>query len=64
MDTKASITRAYDLAADDYAAKWWNEFENKHFDRLILNWFASQIPEKEVVLEIGAGPGEVLGLSQ
>lgn len=61
MNSKAGITRAYDIVADDYAAKWWNEFEKKHFDRLILNWFATQIPENETVLEIGAGPGEVSG---
>lgn len=61
MNTKTSITKAYDLVADDYAAKLWNEFEKKHFDRLILEWFATQIPQKEVVLEIGAGPGEVSG---
>lgn len=61
MNTKASITKAYDLAADDYAANWWNEFEKKHFDRLILDWFAAQIPKNEVALEIGAGPGEVSG---
>lgn len=61
MNTKASIVKAYDLAADDYAAQFWNEFEKKHFDRLILNWFASQIPENEMILEIGAGPGEVSG---
>lgn len=61
MNTKESITRAYDLIADKYAAQWWNEFENKHFDRVILDWFATQIPENKVILEIGAGPGEVSG---
>ena len=61
MNTKEGITKAYDLVADEYAAKWWNEFEKKHFDQVILRWFASQIPKNEVVLEIGSGPGEVSG---
>lgn len=61
MNTKDSIARAYDLAAREYADKWWNEFENKHFDRVMLSWYASQIPSGETVLEIGSGPGEVSG---
>lgn len=61
MNTKESITKAYDLVADEYAAKLWNEFEKKHFDQVIFRWFASQIPKNEVVLEIGSGPGEVSG---
>lgn len=61
MNTKESIIKAYDMAADDYAAIWWNEFENKHFDQIILKWFSSQIPKYETVLEIGSGPGEVSG---
>jgi ubiquinone/menaquinone biosynthesis C-methylase UbiE len=61
MNTKDSIRNAYDRAAGEYAAKFWNEFEHKHFDRILLSWFAQQIPENETVLEIGAGPGEVSG---
>jgi ubiquinone/menaquinone biosynthesis C-methylase UbiE len=61
VNTKKSITKAYDLAAKDYAAAMWNELERKPFDQIILKWFASQIPSTETVLEIGAGPGEVSG---
>jgi ubiquinone/menaquinone biosynthesis C-methylase UbiE len=65
MNNKESLTRAYDLAAGDYATRFWNEFDKKPFDQLILNWFAGQIQPGETVLEIGAGPGEVSGyLSQ
>jgi ubiquinone/menaquinone biosynthesis C-methylase UbiE len=55
------VTTAYDRVADAYAAKFWNELEHKHFDRIMLGWYASQIPSDEPVLEIGAGPGEVSG---
>jgi len=61
MNTKESIAKAYDRAAKDYAAGMWNEFERKHFDQIILRWFATQIPPDETVLEIGCGPGEVSG---
>lgn len=64
MNTKQSITKAYDRAAKEYAAIMWNEFEGKHFDQIILRWFATQIPPDETVLEVGCGPGEVSGFLQ
>jgi ubiquinone/menaquinone biosynthesis C-methylase UbiE len=61
MNTKESITQAYNRAADEYASAFWNELEKKSFDRIILGWFAAQISAGESVLEIGAGPGEISG---
>jgi ubiquinone/menaquinone biosynthesis C-methylase UbiE len=61
MNTKKSIIKAYNLAADNYAAAFYNELDNKPFDRNLLKWFATQIPKDEIILEIGAGPGEVSG---
>ena len=61
MNTKKSINKAYDDAADDYAAKFWNELEHKNLDRIILRWLADQIPPSKRILEIGSGPGEVSG---
>lgn len=60
-DERARVTAAYDGFADAYAAKFWNEFEYKHFDRIVLGWYASRFSNDEPVLEIGAGPGEVSG---
>lgn len=59
MNTKDSIALAYNRAAQAYAANFYNEFEKKHFDQVLLAWFASQVPKDETVLEIGGGPGEV-----
>jgi ubiquinone/menaquinone biosynthesis C-methylase UbiE len=59
MNTKNSINKAYDDAADDYATKFWNEIEHKNLDRILLRWLADQIPPSERILEIGSGPGEV-----
>jgi ubiquinone/menaquinone biosynthesis C-methylase UbiE len=61
VNTKEGIARAYDLASESYAQKFWNELDSKHFDRLILGWFAGQAPKDQKILEIGCGPGEVSG---
>lgn len=61
MNTKASIRQAYDEVAKEYTTSYWNELDRKPFDRMILDWFAAQIPSGERVLEIGCGPGEVAG---
>jgi ubiquinone/menaquinone biosynthesis C-methylase UbiE len=61
MNTKKSINKAYDDAADDYATKFWNEIEQKNLDCVLLRWLADQIPPSEKILEIGSGPGEVSG---
>lgn len=61
MNTKESIRQSYSQVAQAYAEAYWNELERKSFDRILLNWFAAQIPAGETVLEIGCGPGEVAG---
>ena len=61
MNTKQSIVKAYDHASAGYAAAFWNEFEGKPFDRMILRWLAERTRGGEPVLEIGCGPGEVSG---
>ena len=61
MSPHETILRAYNQVAHEYAARFWNEFEHKPFDRMLLGWYASQIPPGETVLELGAGPGEVSG---
>jgi ubiquinone/menaquinone biosynthesis C-methylase UbiE len=61
MNKKEEIIKAYDMAADEYGSAIWNGLEGKQFDQLLLNWFASLIPDDDTVLEIGAGIGEVSG---
>lgn len=59
MNTVDSIRRAYDHAAQRYAADLWHELDGKPFDRQMLRWFAERVPTGETILEVGAGPGEV-----
>jgi 2-polyprenyl-3-methyl-5-hydroxy-6-metoxy-1,4-benzoquinol methylase len=61
VNTKESIINAFNRASDNYAASYWNELDKKPFDQILLKWFANQIPAGELILEIGAGPGEVSG---
>ncbi len=61
MNTKAGILKAYDDAASDYAAKFWDEIEPKNLDCMLLAWLAERTPASETILEIGCGPGEVTG---
>lgn len=64
MNTKYEISKAYNLAADEYSLNLLNELAGKNFDQMILNWYASQIPKDETILEIGAGPGQISGYLQ
>jgi ubiquinone/menaquinone biosynthesis C-methylase UbiE len=59
MNDRDRITHAYDLAAEDYAAKFWDEIQKKNMDQILLKWFAGQTGPKGRILEIGGGPGEV-----
>lgn len=61
MNSKDEISKAYSLVAEEYSHNLLNELERKNFDQLILNWYASQIPKDETILEIGAGPGQISG---
>ena len=53
MNTRQSIHKAYDDAADAYAEKFWDEIEKKNLDCILLRWVAGQVPASERILEIG-----------
>jgi ubiquinone/menaquinone biosynthesis C-methylase UbiE len=61
MNAKEKILGAYELASDKYADSFWDELTKKHFDRIILSWFALEKPREETILELGCGPGEISG---
>ena len=63
MDT-SSIKKAYSLTADEYAIKFFREFDHKPFDRMVLRRFAKETKGKGFVCDMGCGPGEVAAFLQ
>jgi SAM-dependent methyltransferase len=55
----SSIRESYDELADVYARELYTELEHKPLDRQLLDRFASQIPGKGKVWDMGCGPGHV-----
>jgi SAM-dependent methyltransferase len=56
---KESIEHAYSLTAEEYAIKFFHEFDHKPFDRMLLTRFADETKGTGVVCDMGCGPGEV-----
>jgi len=54
-----SIRESYDLLADEYARRLFNELEHKPLDRQLLNRFAAQVAGRGEVCDMGCGPGHV-----
>lgn len=61
MDFSSIVSKSYNLVAEEYALKFLEELDKKNMDKVVLNWYATQIPKDEVVLEVGTGPGEISG---
>lgn len=56
---RSQIQLAYNLTAEEYADKFFNEFDHKPFDRMVLKRFADETKGKGLVCDMGCGPGEV-----
>lgn len=53
------VDHSYDLVAEDYAAKYLNEFDYKPLDRELLTRFANAVVGLGHVCDLGCGPGQV-----
>lgn len=53
------IQRAYDVAAPEYAIRFFHELDAKPIDRKLLDLFAERVIPLGQTCEIGCGPGEV-----
>lgn len=51
--------RGYDLLADEYATRIFDELEKKPFDCAFLDRLASRLRPGDRVLDLGCGPGHV-----
>jgi SAM-dependent methyltransferase len=57
QDMKAS----YDVVAEAYASRFFDELSRKPFDRSLLDAFAADCKGRGTVLDVGCGPGHVAG---
>ncbi|MFQ5604116.1 MAG: class I SAM-dependent methyltransferase [bacterium] len=55
LDLKSS----YDVLAEEYAERYFNELEEKPFDRKLLEEFAKSMKDNGVVCDLGCGPGQI-----
>ncbi len=54
------VRSSYDMVAETYATKFFDELSRKPFDRRLLDEFAAALPARGV-LDVGCGPGHVAG---
>jgi ubiquinone/menaquinone biosynthesis C-methylase UbiE len=59
MTDRDAVRSAYDAVAEPYGARFRDEIDGKHLDRILLGWLAAQLPAGGLLLELGAGPGQV-----
>jgi SAM-dependent methyltransferase len=58
MKAENNIIDCYNKTAENYAGKFIDELNKKHFDRLLLQAFASENKAKGRMLDLGCGPGQ------
>ena len=54
-----TVQSTYDILAEEYARRIYDELQHKPFDRDLLNRFAASIREGGLVCDLGCGPGQV-----
>ena len=59
MKEKHELQRSYDQIAAQYAAAFFNELDQKPFDRRLLDRFAERVGQRGQVWDVGCGPGHV-----
>jgi SAM-dependent methyltransferase len=61
MDTpnSSNVQDAYDLVADEYVRRIYDELHHKPLDCQLLDRFAERLRDRGVVCDLGCGPGHV-----
>lgn len=54
-----NVQSGYDVLADEYARRIYDELRNKPRDRELLDRFAQSIPPNGLVCDLGCGPGHI-----
>jgi ubiquinone/menaquinone biosynthesis C-methylase UbiE len=55
----SDVSTCYDLVADEYARRIYDEFRHKPLDCRLLDRFAESVRHSGVVCDLGCGPGQV-----
>jgi SAM-dependent methyltransferase len=55
----SDVQASYDLIADEYVARTFEELEHKPLDRQLLDRFAGEVKATGLACDIGCGPGHV-----
>lgn len=55
----SDVSTCYDLVADEYARRIYDELRHKPFDRRLLDRLAESVRPSGVVCDLGCGPGQV-----
>ncbi len=58
LQIQKNIIDCYDRTANNYAAKFINELENKHLDKILLQSFAEENIASGKLIDLGCGPGQ------
>ena len=58
MQQKDKIIDCYNKAAKNYVAKYGNELDHKHLDRLLLEAFVKRNQHRGKIIDLGCGPGQ------
>src|SRR5437763_9968093 len=53
------VQSGYDAIADEYARRIYDELRHKPRDRELLDRFAESLRDREIVCDLGCGPGQV-----
>ena len=55
----SDVQSGYDLVADEYARRIYDELKNKPLDRRLLDRFAESVRHAGVACDLGCGPGQI-----
>jgi SAM-dependent methyltransferase len=58
-ETTSDVQSGYDLVADEYARRIYDELKNKPLDRRLLDRFAESVRHAGVACDLGCGPGQI-----
>ena len=59
MQDQKKIIDCYNKTAKNYAEKFTNELDNKHFDKILLKAFITENIDKGQLIDLGCGPGQI-----